>query len=623
MWQNGDPATNCTQFFKASHDGGSTWSEASQTLANVAGCPDNTFLQTGSETTLLQVMLPSQIYLMAWDGNQWSYPRIQEELSSFFDPETNARVDFGCQRSAITGDDRLVVVGCDTGRGGDIWFTSRTVRDILDWFPSPNVWSPITEIVSNQSGISNPHLITEDLDKMHLLWSQSDDVATSGSPITRGTTNASIYYSYWDGVSWSAPVSVLKSPEGSVIQTSVQINSADQLIVVWSSNTGQLYFSWVNSSRANVAQEWAAPITLPAVQDVSSSPEILVLGQDVIYIVYAVPINEERGIYLAQSLDRGSTWSQPVRIFDGAQAGWQMVDLPQLIVDGDGHLHAIWSQLSTVHENIPLGIYYARSLDEWMTWTEPERVSEAEITWSRIVSSDQRTLFRLWEQKKDGISVVIYQISQDGGLNWSLPTEIPGFDEILGPSSLIVDAGGQLHLLQSVRDNTNNLGLRYRVWDGISWLASERWELNSHSILEITAVTVDISPSGILGLVYAANRFDENNNLILLESLNFSSRSVEVPNALPTSAAFPSSPITPEAAMPIATEVEPTPQPTPTIALADLPVADSGPLPGDLVGVVIFSAVIAGGLLLIVLLVKANPIKNLFYQITKNGKTRK
>ena len=46
-------------------------------------------------------------------------------------------------------------------------------------------------------------------------------------------------------------------------------------------------------------------------------------------VVYAIPLNEPRGVYMVRSADLGATWSRPVRVFDGAAAGWEGWEISQ------------------------------------------------------------------------------------------------------------------------------------------------------------------------------------------------------------------------------------------------------------------------------------------------------
>ena len=146
-----------------------------------------------------------QIYLLGWDGRQWSDPQAQPSVFGFEDPETFTQVTYRCRQPEFTNDDQILMVGCDGGEGRDIWFTSRPVGTVEDWFPPPSVWSEPTSIATSNSEITTPVLVADDQGRMHAFWSQVEE----GDEIYGDTL---IHYTRWDGESWSRPIAVLGLP---------------------------------------------------------------------------------------------------------------------------------------------------------------------------------------------------------------------------------------------------------------------------------------------------------------------------------------------------------------------------------------------------------------------------
>jgi len=58
-----------------------------------------------------------------------------------------------------------------------------------------------------------------------------------------------------------------------------------------------------------------------------------------LYLLYAVTMNEGRGVYLLHSSNAGDSWEKnPNLIFDAAANGWAKVDHPVLAISPDGAL---------------------------------------------------------------------------------------------------------------------------------------------------------------------------------------------------------------------------------------------------------------------------------------------
>jgi hypothetical protein len=109
---------------------------------------------------------------------------------------------------------------------------------------------------------------------------------------------------------------------------------------------GDILFSWANLDQASKPSAWEASKVLPSPSQLNSSPDIVVDAAGRIVIVYAVPLNENRGIYLAQSTDNGFTWSSYSQVFDGVASEWDIVDSPKITLSGDGNLHVLFTRQS-------------------------------------------------------------------------------------------------------------------------------------------------------------------------------------------------------------------------------------------------------------------------------------
>jgi hypothetical protein len=178
-----------------------------------------------------------------------------------------------------------------------------------------------------------------------------------------------------------------------------------------------------------------------------------------VYVTYSVPVNEERGVYLVLSEDRGTTWSEPLQVFDGAAAGFDLVGAPSLLTSANGSLHIIWKEQSIQGDGVPqpLSLYYTRSGDGGHTFDQPELVVEEAVAWREIVTDSAGNLHLLW-QPLATLTTVWDQVSFDGGHTWQYPQGLPNER---GLTAVAIDPAGRLHLV-GVSPGT----LGHWLWDG-------------------------------------------------------------------------------------------------------------------------------------------------------------
>jgi hypothetical protein len=523
------------------------------------GCgQENQLLRSEDGQIILWTILQNQVNLLAWDQERWSEPQIQPELSTIEDPETLSLVDLGCRQPQLINEG-LAVVGCDEGIGGDIWYSSRELSGIPEWYSSPSDWSAPQELVSGQNGINSPVLVAG-------LWSQAAGVVGN-----EGLT--SIYYMGWDGERWSQPANVLQSPNGNAGQPSAALDKDGRLLVVWTdSESGDILFSWANAALAGRLSEWAEPVPLPIDQLTAASPNILVDNAGTIYIAYAVPINEGRGIYIIRSTDGGESWSLPTQVFDGVEAGWQIVDQPQLAQTTGGDLHALWLQRALTDIGAPLGLYYAHSADNGASWSGAEPVVDGEVEWSQITSDAQGAVYRIWQEVINNQTIIRYQRLLDSEAGWSLPESLSSFGESLRIARLVVDQAGQLHLLQIVQDLSGRLILRHWLWEDGRWVVDENSELAYAPSTDVTSMAAAVSSEADLNIVYSTMT-DTELSEVLQNNLYFASRFLDLPafvQAEPTSTPAPVNTPSPS--------ITPTTQPVNTPTLEPTNATDLNPL---------------------------------------------
>ena len=556
LWQANRSESSCEQYYQFSNDAGDTWSPRLRMFEGFVICPDDIQALTFDEGSIF-LLNGVQVYLQAWDGQMWSDPQLQQTLTTFIDPDTQRLVDFGCQLGVLSTDRTLHVIGCDNGEGQDIWLTQRQLLDIASWYPQEAVWSPVVRVTNSESRLSSPVLIADDADRMHAFWS----LAESSNPDGPGTA---IYYARWEEGQWSQPEMVLTSPDGKADQPAASSDAQNRLFVVWSGGLdGEIYFSHAEAGQAVVPSTWIEPIQLPSQQKAGSTPSILIDSEGVVNVVYSIPLNEDRGIYLVRSDDRGQTWSSPKLIIDAEEAGWAMVGDPKLTMTANGDLHVLWTRYSMPPSSSPLSLMYANSDDSGLTWSNPQIVEDTSVTWSQIVGTDEETVHRVWQEASSTGTTLWHEQSLDGGENWFRTVPVSVFGDTVGAPSLSWDNAGRLHLLLVVRSGENSFVIQHWLYDGERWSAERNLDVEFTTNTDINSVVGNVSNESNLGVLLSDLIRGETGNGQQRELL-FSNRQLEVPSTAitPIQEATP----TPQVTATITPTIQPTNTPSPNLA---------------------------------------------------------
>lgn len=327
---------------RRSTDGGRTWDAPQIVLTDVTRCPQRwRFANTDDKLWLIgsssQAVSPlatntnnniNTNLLVSWDGNAWS-PSAEINLRTF-DSSSNQSNQLSCLNISLAGN-KLVGVGCDPR--GDIWSSQVTVN-LSDLIKTPElVWQRVAPINKAKGAVGNDVVLAGQPNNMIGLWTQSD---VSGAPPNE------IDYSRWNGDEWSQPSKIMNVARGRFEQLSLAAAPDERLHLAWTND--RVYYSTSFMQDAGVPEGWTKPIAIPSPVEGNRSPSLVADPRgSVVYVAYAVPFNEKRGIYLAQSKDNGATWQPASLVFDAAAAQWESVDQPTLQLDPQRNtLHLAW-----------------------------------------------------------------------------------------------------------------------------------------------------------------------------------------------------------------------------------------------------------------------------------------
>ena len=468
--------SDCEQVHQWSNDGGQTWQNPVSIAVEGLECPTSFEFITGNDDLILLLnQFDDGVYLRAWNGTAWSDPERQSAMTNFVDPLTYRPVDFGCAQTAVTDENNLLVVGCTVGNLDDVWLLERPLGSIADWFlvPEERMWSHPTFIFSSQDKLlSDPVLLTGPNGLLHAFWIANELDSVAGS-------KADIYYTSWDGNSWSRQVPMLHLDTTLADQLSGVFDRENGPFLLWrNQETNTYFYSAVRSDDILFPGEWSVPQVLLEPEALISHPAPYLDNNGVINVIYATPLNEGRGIYLLRTADSGKTWSTPIPVVDAVAENWETVDRPTLAQTTNGDLHVAFTVYSLQPEPAAQALYHTRSGDDGETWSDAELIVEGDIRWSQVVAIDSQTVLIAW-QEQEGDEVQLWsQQSMDGGVKWEEPLLI--LDSSTAPAAffLLTQLPDQPYLVQVQMDADGELQLLERFWRDNAWRALESHDLN-------------------------------------------------------------------------------------------------------------------------------------------------
>ncbi|MFN7036837.1 MAG: sialidase family protein [Bellilinea sp.] len=589
VYQDGQPGFSCSQIFQYSEDKGTTWSEPNRMMEDIPGCAvSSQLIEYANQYLILMTVNRDQVLLTAWNSNRWSKSKQQVEMMQVIDPLTRTTLTLTNQQILIDPEGRLNLIGADIEQG-DIWLKQRDLSDIQSWFQRDTLWLPIETISLGNNSFSSVAITADSQGQPHAFWGVGDDNNLGAAPNT-------IFYSRReDQGRWIKPVLIYLSGNDYVDHISANFDTLkNNLLLVWRDGLkGEIYFSFAPSNQAFVSTAWSAPALVSNPNHIADSPKILIDPTGKLVVVYSIPINEERGIYLTTSEDGGLTWTKPAKILNALTYEFEAINNPEMIVVDETSYHLLWANYQfTANRLYPIGLHYSRSLDGGQNWTEPLNLTNAPVIWGQIFAGPNGVIHRIWQENVGSQSQIRHEYSSNQGESWVRVTIPSLLGEKIGTPAITIDPSGRIHLLQLLMASDNSISLQHLVW-GNTWNSNQAKEIELNLNSNSSSLSAIISPNGILEVAISGeilNAMDNPSEYSLL----YTGQTIENLPLLETPPAEVGIENNPEAPPIMTTQPEPTSQQTDIPRVINtVPPSIINPTIGILIGVLFSFLVIA------------------------------
>lgn len=279
--------------------------------------------------------------------------------------------------------------------------------------------------------------------------------------------NTVIKYARFDGTTWTKPNDIYVTSRG-IRNVSPFVDQQGILHIAWAEGQiGPAYYTHAPANNALSAQNWAKPV------QINVPARIVYLRVDsmgVFHILYINQIDGVAGVYYIRSEDRGLTWSESEWLDPDILPG-HIPDSLNFELDENDGLHAVWYYGSREVGSTPDWVRYTHSLDGGHTWLAP-------FTIDRYVEGSDHNLTSpgpIMIVQGQTVHVIWaagslpyrnHRFSTDAGLTWSAPVQI--FGELHGQAGdgLAIDGAGRVHFFGQIR---YPMGIYHAYWDQNRW----------------------------------------------------------------------------------------------------------------------------------------------------------
>ena len=207
------------------------------------------------------------------------------------------------------------------------------------------------------------------------------------------------------------------------------------LYTAWTEYEGNLWFS----RSADGGETFSPPLRVAGGHDAGPArgPSLAVDAEDTIYLAWTVGEDKAADIRFAKSVDHGRTFGEPRIVFESSGHS----DAPKIAVDGKGTVHLVYAE-SPAGPFERYHIRYTHLTDGGRMLEEPKKISSPQteqfesVSFPALSLDGEDNIFVIWELFPSLINYprgLGLTYSSDGGRTFAAPSVIPGsVDPALG-----------------------------------------------------------------------------------------------------------------------------------------------------------------------------------------------
>lgn len=336
--------------------------------------------------------------------------------------------------------------------------------------PAAN-WSEPTAISDLPSTVGGALVTGDGADQVYVVWFANSE--GKGQDLVD-----TVYFRQWGGERWSPSVDILAVPPDtpSIRVDGFELDPFGRLVLLWHRDR-VLNVSIANPAEAGSAKGWR---TTPVLDGQLIYQSSLVSGPD--GALHVLAVGEQQNIYYIRSRDAGKSWDVAT-VSAGADPDRQY-SWGSLALDQDGTLYASWTE-NRAQDNWDVGgIYVTQSTDGGTTWSQPRAlVSTRGHGHSSLTTDADGAVMVLWNHAVGSVDGRYYARSTNHGTTWQTPrVAYEGVSGLNRPAVLFTDSLGQLHMIGAGYGNGSE-NIWYSSWDTGAWGVPEPITVTGRSMV--------------------------------------------------------------------------------------------------------------------------------------------
>ena len=286
------------------------------------------------------------IYFKMWNGTAWTN---KQQVSN------DASADNYDSLNPLANGTMMIVWSSNKTGQSDLYY-----RLYSDTVANPSPTTPAIRLTTTTLSDASPSVVVDRYGRIWVVWARETSVGCA--PIC-----SSIYYKYFDGLSWSAdfPLPVASNPSLSQVTPSALLAKDGSIRIVWSSNdTGatNLYSTSTDAALSVLpytgipSSSWAARLLLFADTNDDGSPSLVQARDGTLWVFFSVSTTTGNNIAYTTFAPNATSWTGPVALTSGTTDG-----LPTAAQISDQKLWIFFTRQNSTNG----------AIDLWKTTSDP------------------------------------------------------------------------------------------------------------------------------------------------------------------------------------------------------------------------------------------------------------